>query len=203
MQITVDEANFPVKLTSGPMSDEEFLEFCADYPDYFVEMTAEGEIIIMPPNNPKAGARNTEIERQLANWAIEHGRGVATNAVTCFVLPDGSRLAPDAAWTSNEQFSSFSERQLSGAWHLCPDFVIEMRSPTDRLRTLRAKMQEWIDNGAQLAWLIDPDREAVEIYRPGQEPEIRTGIASIAGEGPVEGFVLDLRRVWNPFPFRS
>jgi Uma2 family endonuclease len=91
-----------------------------------------------------------------------------------------------------------SDQSQRAFWHLCPDFVVELRSHTDRLPVLRAKMQEWIDNGARLAWLIDPEREAVEIYRPGQAPDVRTGIESIAGEGPVEGFVLDLRRVWDP-----
>ena len=87
---------------------------------------------------------------------------------------------------------------LERYWHLCPDFVIEVRSPTDRLRTLREKMQEWIDNGAQLAWLIDPERRAVEVYRPGRQPETLSGIAELAGDGPVEGFTLNLTRVWDP-----
>ncbi len=93
------------------------------------------------------------------------------------------------------------ERYLNRYWHLCPDFVIELRSQTDRLPVLRAKMREWIDNGAQLAWLIDPERKAVEIYRPGKDPEVRTGIDRIAGEAPVEGFELDLRPVWDPVAF--
>ncbi len=86
-------------------------------------------------------------------------------------------------------------------WHFSPDFVIELRSQTDRLAVLRRKMAEWIENGSQLAWLIDPERKAVEIYRPGQEPEIRAGIEEIAGEPPVEGLQLDLRPVWDPMAF--
>jgi Uma2 family endonuclease len=198
MQLMIDEAYLPVKLTAPPMSDEEFAEFCDRYPDHFVEMTADGEIVIMPPSYPLTGARNLEINRQLGNWALKDGRGIATDAASGFALPDGARLAPDAAWTLKSRILKLSPAEIPGAWHFCPDFVLELRSQSDRLRVLRLKMQEWIDNGAQLAWLIDPEREAVEIYRSGQAAETRIGVESIAGEGPVEGFTLDLRRVWNP-----
>ncbi len=121
-----------------------------------------------------------------------------TEATGGFVLPNGARRSPDAAWTFKHRILALDPASLNGYWHLCPDSVIELRSQTDRLPVLRAKMREWIDNGVQFAWLIDPDRLAVEIYRLGQEPEIRTGIDRIAGESPVEGFELDLRPVWNP-----
>jgi Uma2 family endonuclease len=198
MQLTIDEAYLPVKLTAPPMSDEEFAEFCALYPDHFIEMTAEGEIVIMPPNYSLTGSQSGEIVAQLRNWASGDRHGIVTDASAGFRLPDAALLAPDAAWTLKSRILELSASQVRGFWHLCPDFVIELRSHTDRPRVSRAKMQEWIDNGAQLAWLIDPEREAVEIYRPGREPETRIGIRSIAGEGPVEGFTLDLRRVWNP-----
>jgi Uma2 family endonuclease len=198
MQLTIDDAYLPATLTASPMTDEEFAAFCAQYPDHLVEMTAEGKIVIMPPNNPLTGARNLEIARQLGNWTQSTRHGIATDAASGFALPSGARLAPDAAWISKIRLRALNNPELSGAWHLCPDFVIELRSETDRLRIVRAKMLEWIDNGAQLAWLIDPDRRAVEIYRPGQDPEIRTDIEAIAGEGPVEGFLLDLIRVWDP-----
>lgn len=198
MQLTIDEAYLPAKLTTGPMTDEEFAEFCAEYPDHFIEMTAEGEIVIMPPSYSLTAMRNGKISAQLENWAERNNRGVVTDASGGFLLPNGARLAPDAAWTAKDRVLQLSPRSRRAFWPLCPDFIIELRSDSDRLRTLRAKMQEWIDNGAQLAWLIDPDREAVEIYRPGQPPEIREHIDSIAGEGPVQGFVLDLKRVLNP-----
>jgi Uma2 family endonuclease len=198
MQLAIDEAYLPAKLTAAPMTDEEFVEFCAHYPDYFIETTAEGEIVIMPPNYSLTAMRNHEIGRQLGNWTILDGRGAATDASGGFVLPNGARRAPDAAWTLKSRLPGSTPKGLSGFWHLCPDFVIELRSPTDRLRVLRAKMQEWVDNGAQVAWMIDPERETVEIYRPGREPESRSGAASVAGEGPVEGFVLELALVWNP-----
>ena len=180
------------------MSDEQFAEFCARYPDFFIEMTADGEILIMPPNHPLTGMRNTKIDAQLETWASRDGRGGTTGPSGGFVLPDGSRRAPDAAWILKSRIYQIAPAQIEGAWHLCPDFVIELRSPSDRLPALRAKMREWIGGGAQLGWLIDPERHAVEIYRPGLAPEIRTGIDHISGETPVEGFELDLRPVWDP-----
>ena len=113
-------------------------------------------------------------------------------------VPSGARRSPDAAWTAKHRILALDRASFDGYWHLCPEFVIELRSTTDRLTVLRRKMREWIDNGAQLGWLIDPEREAVEIFRSGREPEIMMPIESIGGEGPVEGFVLDLRPVWNP-----
>ena len=114
------------------------------------------------------------------------------------MLPNGARRSADAAWTRKERILALDRASQEGFWHLCPDFVIELRSTTDRLATLRRKMREWIDNGAKLAWLIDPRRKVVEVYRPGSEPEQLAGAVSVAGEGPVEGLVLDLRRVWEP-----
>jgi Uma2 family endonuclease len=201
MPLMIDETFLPATLTASPMSDEQFVEFCTQYADYNIEMTADGEILIMPPNYSLTGARNGEIGSQLRGWAAGNQKGIMTDASGGFVLPNGARRAPDAAWTLKRRILALDKSSLNGFWHLCPDFVIELRSTTDRLRVLRAKMQEWIDNGAQLGWLIDPERSAVEIYRAGSEPEIRIGIDGISGEGPVEGFDLDLRPVWDPLSF--
>lgn len=198
MMLAIDEAFLPAKLTAPEMSDEQFAEFCAQYADYFIEMTADGEIVIRLPEYPLHGMRNGHIGAELDRWASRDRRGFAIGAGGCFVLPDGSRQAPDGAWIFRNRVLALNERELHSYWHLCPDFVIELRSQTDRLPVLRAKMQEWTDNGAQLAWLVDPERQAIEIYRPGTEPEIRTDIDHVSGEPPVEGFELDLRPVWNP-----
>jgi Uma2 family endonuclease len=198
MALTIEETFLPATLTAAPMSDEEFARFCADHADYFIEMTAEGEIIIMPPNYSLTGVRNQEIGFQLRMWAKRDGRGVVSDASAGFVLPNGARRSPDAAWIAKSRLQSLDKRSLEGFWHFCPDFVIELRSHYDRLRVLRDKMQEWIANGAQLAWLIDAERRAVEVYGPGREPEIRVDVMSVAGEGPIEGFVLELGPVWEP-----
>lgn len=176
MTFVIDEAFLPATLTAPAMSDEQFAEFCAQYADYNIEMTADGEILIMPPNYSLTGMRNGKIGSQLEIWAARDERGGVTEASGGFVLPNGARRSPDAAWTLKSRILALDQKSLNGFWHLCPNFVIELRSQTDRLPVLQAKMREWIDNGAQLAWLIDPERRAVEVYRPGRDPEIRTDI---------------------------
>ena len=180
------------------MTDEEFAEFCSEHPDLFFETTADGEMIVMPPNYSLTGMRNGVIFAELRAWAQLDGRGGVTEASTGFHLPSGARRSPDAAWTLKSRILALDPVTMERYWPLCPEFVIELRSHTDRLPVLRDKMREWLANGARLAWLIDPERRAVEIFRPGQEPETLIDAEQVAGEGPVAGFVLDLRAVWNP-----
>ena len=198
MAFTIDEAFLPATLTAPPMTDEQFASFCSEHPDLFFEMTAEGEIIVMPPTFTVTGLRNNEIGRQLSNWALTDTRGFVAESSTGFVLPSGARRSADAAWTLKSRARALPKDNLDRYWHLCPDFVIELRSATDRVRVLRAKMHEWIANGAELAWLIDPETRTVEVYRKDREPEILAGPDSIAAGPPVEGFVLDLKPVWEP-----
>ena len=198
MAFLIDEAHLPAILTSQPMTDEEFAELCSAHPDLFFEMSAEGELIVMPPPYSLTGIRQGKIFARLNQWAEADGRGIAGEATTAFVLPNGARRAPDAAWTLKSRVRALDPAMIERYWHLCPDFVVELRSHTDRAATLREKMREWIDNGAQLGWLIDPESRNAEIYRPNREPEILLNPASLQGEGPVEGFVLDLRIVWDP-----
>jgi Uma2 family endonuclease len=198
MALFIDDAFLPATLTGHPMSDEEFAEFCAEHPDLFFEMTAEGEIIVMPPTYSVTGARNSRNNRHLDAWAERDGRGIACDSSTGFVLPDGARRSPDASWTLKSRIERLDPASRERYWHRCPDFVIELQSSTDRPRVLRNKMREWLANGAQLGWLIDPDSRSVAIYRPDREVETRTDIDSITGEGPVAGLVLDLSFVWNP-----
>ena len=199
MPFLIDAEYLPAILTSQPMTDEEFAELCSDHPDLFFEMSAEGELIVMPPNYSLTGMRHGKILNQLENWAEQDGRGGVTDAASGFRLPNGARRSPDAAWTLNSRIEQLSSNSFERYWHLCPDFVIEVRSKTDRLRNLREKMAEWIANGAQLAWMIDPGNRTVEIYRPNAAAaELLNNPESLQGEGPVEGFVLNLNRVWNP-----
>lgn len=202
MTFLIDEAFLPATLTAQPMTDEEFTEFCAEHPDLLFEMTAEGELVVMPPTYTLTGARNLEIQGQLRNWARRNATGTATGSSDGFVLPNGARRSPDAAWTSTRKIQQLSQKSLETYWHLCPDFIIELKSKTDRMSGLRKKMVEWIENGAQLGWLIDPETKSVEIYRPNRDPELLAGVDSVKGEGPVEGFTLDLLPVWNPLSAR-
>ena len=197
MAFLVDEAYLPAILTVGPMTDEAFAQLCAEHPDLNFELSARGELIIMPPTYTWTGARNNEISAQLRNWARQDKRGIAFDSSTGWLLPTGARRSPDAAWIFKQRIKDLDPADFSRYWPVCPDFVIELRSQFDRVRLLREKMDEWLANGARLGWLIDPEVRTVEIFRPGNEAETRAA-ASIAGEGPVAGFVLDLGPVWDP-----
>jgi Uma2 family endonuclease len=150
------------------MDDEEFFEFCGRNPELRIERGSSGEIIIMPPAGFEIGYRKNEVCRQLGNWAREDG--VALDSNTEYLLPNGAAQAPDASWVLKSRLKSFSKEQKRRFLPLCPDFVIELTSPTDRLLRVKAKMREWIENGAALGWLIDADHPTVVVYRPGQDP---------------------------------
>src|ERR1035438_3868103 len=198
MAFLVDEAHLPAILTVGPMTDEAFAQLCAEHPDLNLEMSAHGELIVMPLTYTWTGARNNEISAQLHNWARQDKRGVAFDSSAGWLLPNTARRSPDAAWIFKQRIRDLYPAAFSRYWPVCPNFVIELRSQTDRIRVLRDKMEEWPANGAQLAWLIDAKARSVEIYRPGFEAETRSGVSSVAGEGPLDGFVLDLAPVWDP-----
>lgn len=198
MAFLVEEAHLPATLTVGPMTDEAFAQMCAAHSDLNLELSAHGELIIMPQTFTWTGARNGEISRQLANWAREDKRGVAFDSSTGWLLPNTARRSPDAAWIFKQRIKDLHPAAFSRYWPVCPNFVIELRSQTDRIRVLRDKMEEWLANGAQLAWLIDAETRTVEIYRPGLEAQTLFGVSSVAGEGPVDGFVLDVAPVWDP-----
>jgi Uma2 family endonuclease len=201
MQLVVEdfESMAPVILhpLHVPMTDEEFVAFCQQYEDCFVESTAEGEIIIMPPNYSRTGERNLEIGFQLKMWTKRDGRGRAYDPSAGFRLPNGARRSPDASWIRKDRVAALPQEQQKRFYHLCPDFVIELRSPTDRIRRLMAKMEEYIANGAELGWLIDPEERTVWIYRPGRPAECIANPERISGEGPVAGFTLELLDVWE------
>lgn len=198
MTLAIDDAFLPATLTSHPMSDEEFAAFCAEHPDLSFEMSAEGEIIVMPPTFSLTGFRNFELGGQLRQWARRDGRGIGCDSSTGFVLPNGARRSPDAAWILKTRVAQLDPKSLELYWQVCPDFVIELRSASDRTKNIHAKMLEWVANGAELAWLIDPGTRSVTVFRRDGVEEKLTGIDSIAGEGVVAGFVLDLGAVWNP-----
>ena len=198
MPLLIEDAFLPAILTAPPMTDEAFAQFCAEHPDLNFEMTAKGELIVLPPTYSITGARNTKILLQLGIWAESDRRGVVNDSSAGFVLPNGARRSPDASWTPKTEIQKLSEKNREGFWHLCPAFVIELRSKTDRLPVLREKMREYIANGAELGWLIDPETRTLEIYRPNREPETIENADSVSADAPVRGFTLDLRHVREP-----
>jgi len=179
-----------------PLNDDEFFEFCAQNSDLRIEREPNGDIIIMPPAGFLTGYRNNEVCRQLGNWALADGRGLSLESNTEYLLPNGAARAPDASWVLESRLERFSPDEQEQFLPLCPDFVVELASPSDRLSKVKAKMREWIDNGAALGWLIHTKRRTVYIYRPGREPEELVDVDHVDGEGPVDGFRLELARIW-------
>lgn len=164
--------------------------------DLRLERTATGEVIIMSPTGSDTGHRNLEIEGQLWLWNRQTELGVAFNSSTGFHLPNGSDRSPDAAWIQQERWEHLSETEKQGFAPICPDFVVELRSPTDNLTALQAKMREYRDNGVSLGWLINRRDRTVEIYRHNQEVEVLNHPNHLNGESILPGFILDLARVW-------
>ena len=165
-----------------------------------LELTAEGELVVMPPTGFDTGNRNSKINFQLMGWAERDGTGSVVDSSTLFALPNGVRRSPDAAWISAERIASLTEEQCQGIPPLVPDFVIELASPSDlaaqRYADLQAKMREYIDNGTRLGWLIEPKARRVEIYRPGREAAVLEDPETLSGEDVLPGFELDLTAIW-------
>jgi Uma2 family endonuclease len=180
-----------------PMNDEEYFEFCDRNRKLRIERYANGAIIIMPPTGFETGYRNNDVSGQLWNWARADGRGIALDSNTEYILPNGAALSPDASWVQSSRLEQFTKEQKRRFLPLCPDFVVELTSPTDRLSQVKTKMREWIENGAALGWLIDADRRTVYIYRPGQDPQELLDVDHVVGEGLVDGFQLDLTDIWR------
>jgi Uma2 family endonuclease len=178
------------------VTDDEFYQFCADNPDLRAERTAEGDLIVMPPPGTETGRRNMKLSIRLGSWAERDGRGQAFDSSTGYTLPNTAVRSPDASWVLNSRYNALTTEEKRGHAPLCPDFVVELMSPTDRLSKVQAKMREWMDNGAQLGWLLDPDRRTAYIYRPGRDSEQSIHPDRLLGEGPVTGFVLDLAGIW-------
>ena len=147
MAFVIEEAHLPAVLTVGPMTDEAFAQLCAQHPDLNLEITAHGELIITPLAYTWTGARNSEIR----NWTRQDKRGVAFDSSTGWLLPNTARRSPNAAWIFKQRIKDLDPAVFSRYWAVCPNFVIELRSQTDRIRVLRDKMEEWLANGAQLA----------------------------------------------------
>ena len=185
------EKHLPATLTAPGLSEADFLALAEEFPDCTLEYTPEGIVLIMPPTDPENGARVALVARRLGNWAEANGRGVVVGADTGFFLHDGSRRSPDAAWFDTDRWRK-SQRPGTRFPRFAPEFLVEVRSPEQRMRPLREKMEEYIANGVQLGWLIDPIAHSVEIYRPGHSPEVLDHPTTVSGEGPVAGFVLDL-----------
>jgi len=180
------------------LTEDQFFEFCQINRELRIERTAEGDLVIMPPEGGETGHRSALLITWVSQWALQDGTGVTFGASTGFVLPSGAMRAPDAAWVRRSRLAALTADQKQKFLPLCPDFVVEIRSPSDRLGELQAKMQEYLDNSAQLGWLIDPQSRSVHCYRPNHPVERLENPATIAADPVLPGFVLDLQHIWEP-----
>jgi Uma2 family endonuclease len=177
------------------LTDEQFFQLCQNNRDLRFERNASGDLIIMPPTGSETGNRNIDLSYQLQGWSRQNNLGLAFDSSTGFKLPNGANRSPDAAWVKKERWEALTEGEKEKFAPLCPDFVVELRSKTDSLEKLQAKMQEYIANGAKLGWLLDRQNSRVEIYRPNQAVEIISSPQSLSGEDILPGFVLYLKNI--------
>jgi Uma2 family endonuclease len=179
------------------ITHEQFVQLALANRDLQLERTPMGELIVMPPTGSDTGNRNLDIEGQLWLWNRQTKLGKAFNSSTGFHLPNGADRSPDASWIRQERWDALTPEQQKGFAPLCPDFVLELRSESDNMEPLRAKMREYMANGARLGWLIDRKNKKVEIYRQGQEVEVLDNPSTLSDEDVLPGFVLDLTEVWS------
>ncbi|NET60152.1 MAG: Uma2 family endonuclease [Symploca sp. SIO2E6] len=180
------------------VTPEQFTVLAAANRDLKLELTAQGELIVNPPTGWETGRRNRSLTGQLDRWyEANEDLGEAFDSSTGFILPNGATRSPDASWVSRERWEALTPEQKGTFANICPDFVVELRSSSDTLKSVQDKMKEYIENGAKLGWLIDPQHRRVEIYRPGLRVEVLENPTELSGGEVLPGFVLNLRRMWG------
>jgi Uma2 family endonuclease len=187
-----------ITLTLEPvinLTREQFYQLCGANPDIKLERTAKGELVVMPPTGGESGSRNRRFTQRLGVWTDENGTGEAFDSSTMFQLPNGAFRSPDAAWIPLERWEALTPEERKTFPPICPDFVVELRSESDTLKSLQDKMQEYMNNGARLGWLINPQGKQVEIYRQGKEKEVLLSPTQLSGEDVLPCFVLDLNGI--------
>lgn len=203
MQLTIPipECQQTVRLPAGVLnwSEDEFFDFCQVNRELRIERSAKGEIIVMSPAGGYSSYQGLEVARQLGAWAVEDKTGVAFDSSGGFILPNGGMRAPDAAWVQLARLQKLSRREKEKFIPLCPDFVIEVASPSDTISELREKMEEYREAGLRLGWLILPVPKQVEIYTP-ETVQVLASPETLTGDPVLPGFKLELASIWNP-PF--
>lgn len=180
-----------------PMNDDEFFDFCQNYKASRIEMEKDGEIIINPPTGSETGGKNFTLIVRFGIWVEKDGSGKGFDSSTGFILPNGAKRSPDLSRINLEKWNAIPKDKRKKFAPVCPDFVVELRSETDSLEKLQAKMEEYIENGASLGWLIDAEKRKVYIYRQNSEVEILENPTEISGEPTLKGFTLNLKEIWS------
>jgi len=179
------------------VTHEQFEELCAEYPELWLELTSSGELIVMPPAGIETDRRNTDLILQFALWTKKDGTGIAFGPTAGYTLPNGAIRAPDVSWMRREKWDSLSQFEKERFAHICPDFVVELRSRSDRLPTLINKMEEYMENGASLGWLIDPKKRRVYVFKPGEEMVVLENPTVVSGDPLLPGFQLQMEEIWT------
>lgn len=182
---------------AAEMNDDQFFEFCQANSDYTFERTANGEIVILSPTGSESGHRNASLIVQAGVWAEREEGGLIFDSSAGFTLPNGAVRSPDLSWIQKSRWDTIPPEQRKKFAPICPDFVVELRSETDDLAMLQDKMQEYIRNGASLGWLIDPLEKQVYVYQPDAPVQQLDNPATLSGDPPLSGFVLDLSKIWD------
>lgn len=198
-QAPADPGDLPLVLRLKPavaLTPDQLLELSSLNRDLRLELTAKGELIVMPPTGWETGNQNSEVNMQLRLWTKRDRTGAASDSSTGFVLPNGAIRSPDASWVEGSRLEALSAEQRRKFAPLCPDFVIELRSPSDSLSVAQAKMREYVENGARLGWLLDPAQKRVYVYRPETPVQQLENPEKVSGDPVLPGFVLDLREIW-------
>ena len=178
------------------LDEDGFIRFCQDNSELRIEQTARGDLVIMAPAFSESGWRNAELSADFVVWSRKTGGGRVFDSSSGFKLPNGALRSPDISWIAQQRLDGLSARESHGFMPLCPDFVLELRSPTDRLPQLKAKMKEYMESGAKLGWLVDPVEGQIFVYRPGQSVDRLERPLVISGEPVLKGFALELDRFW-------
>ena len=184
-----------LSLKNVALTEDQFFRLCGDNSDLCMELTAQKELIIMTPVGLMGGWRENIVSARLTNWADKDGTGIVCSSSTLYRLPNAAIRGPDASWVRRDRFAAFSKEELEKFAHLCPDFVVEVMSPSNPLAGLQEKMTEYIANGAQLGWLIDPYEARVYIYRPGIAVECVENPAAVSGDPVLPGFVFNVAEI--------
>ena len=188
---------FMVNLRSvGELTDDQFTQVCQENPEVKFERNVSGELIILPPTGGETGKRNFEIYIDLGIWNRQAKLGVAFDSSTLFQLPNGADRSPDVAWIRQDRWDALTPEKQQKFPPICPDFVVELRSKTDRLKSLQDKMLEYQQNGVRLGWLINPQDRQVEIYRAEKSVDVLDSPLKLSGEDVLPRFILDLERIW-------
>ncbi len=186
----------PIVFHFGGLTDKQFENLCHNHRDIKFELNKKGDLIIVPPTSPEAGWKNSELIIDIGNWSRKDKTGIVFDSSTMFTLPNGAKRSPDVSWMTKEKYNSLSDEEKQTFSKIVPDFVIELRSPTDNLKPIQNKMKEYIENGVKLGWLIDPNEKTVHIYRENGKIEILENPKTVSGEDVLRNFVLNVSQLW-------